>query len=374
MSAPPSQSKVKKRRKKKKGAATKQSPDPSAALESKTPTALPASDQVVIAPIFDDVAGEVKSTTPPVSLPDKPKQTIVERKQETPNGPPTATLSSYGDQTMRVDTDDKQPLTQSESASLRALVKKPAASKAPKSTAVLEGSKGVFVIRRLASKLNEMLNGDHFAVILSNFDGHTVGKMATVCKKWHDYVSDPMVWRSSCLHVWKEGPGLLRKLKQYEESWKTFYLTEPHVRFDGYYLLKTTYRRPGGYTELGSRPTTVVEVTYFRYLRFFPNRKVAYVLMNSLWDTYPRPLTLTDKRLSFGQYVLQEPGLRLRIDLPHMTAGISLSFYQTKHWAHDCLIVEDFQGQSPTDEAPIHFKNPQTYFHFCSELEVKSPQ
>jgi len=216
---------------------------------------------------------------------------------------------------------------------------------------------------RKSCKINDLLSADQFAIVFSNFDGHTVAKFNRVCKKWAEFVSDPMVWRYVCLNTWKDP-----KLQKYTGNWRQLFIATPHVRYDGCYVLETKYWRPGGYTELGTRPTTMVCVSYFRYLRFLPGRKVSYALMNSLPELpMTRPLALTEKRLCHGSFKLANPGIKISVDLPHMTASFTLTFHSTKQNHHDCLVVEDFQGCGPHDLQPIKFPLPNSYFHFHPE-------
>jgi len=206
-----------------------------------------------------------------------------------------------------------------------------------------------------------MLTADHFASLFANFDGHTVGNFSIVCKRWNDFVKDPMVWRFICLNIWKD-----ERLQYFTGDWKMLYMSNPHIRYDGCYVLETTSTRPGGYTDLGSRPTRMVNVSYYRYLHFLPGRKVVYGLLNALPE-FPlrRPLPLTYKGLTVGDFSLAEPGITIRFRT-HQTQTMSLSFWQTKAYLHDRLIVEEFHGYEADEDR--QFLNPTNYFHFCPEF------
>lgn len=60
----------------------------------------------------------------------------------------------------------------------------------------------------------------------------------------------------------------------YDSSWRYMYLTRPRLRYDGVYIAKCSYIRPGlasNMTEAWNTPMILVE--YYRYLRFFPGGK-----------------------------------------------------------------------------------------------------
>ncbi|RUS85193.1 hypothetical protein EGW08_007019, partial [Elysia chlorotica] len=104
-------------------------------------------------------------------------------------------------------------------------------------------------------------------VVSSDLDLRSLDMFAMVCKGFYMCARDERVWKKACLKVW----GLnLGNAKKYGSSWRRMMIERPHILFDGCYISKVTYVRPG---EQGLdsfyRPFHLVE--YFRYIRFFPN-------------------------------------------------------------------------------------------------------
>lgn len=83
----------------------------------------------------------------------------------------------------------------------------------------------------------------------------------------------------------------------YASSWHYMYLTRPRLRYDGVYIAKCSYIRPGGtsnMTEAWNTPMILVE--YYRYIRFFPTGK-CFVMQKT---THPEEVVYT-----FGQDIPQ---------------------------------------------------------------------
>lgn len=79
----------------------------------------------------------------------------------------------------------------------------------------------------------------------------------------------------------------------YASSWHYMYLTRPRLRYDGVYIAKCSYIRPGlasNMTQAWNTPMILVE--YYRYIRFFPNGK-CFVMQKT---THPEEVVYT-----FGQ-------------------------------------------------------------------------
>ncbi|GFR71410.1 F-box only protein 9 [Elysia marginata] len=107
-------------------------------------------------------------------------------------------------------------------------------------------------------------------VVSNDLDLRSLDMFAMVCKGFYMCARDERVWKKACQKVW----GLnLGSCKKFGNSWRRMMIERPHLLFDGCYISKVTYVRPG---EQGLdnfyRPFHLVE--YFRYIRFFPNGQV----------------------------------------------------------------------------------------------------
>ena len=63
---------------------------------------------------------------------------------------------------------------------------------------------------------------------------------------------------------------------KFHGNFRTMYIYRPHVRCDGVYISTVRYHRPGLSESSFYQP--VHSVTYYRYLRFFPNGRVYSLL------------------------------------------------------------------------------------------------
>ncbi|AOW06292.1 YALI0E32439p [Yarrowia lipolytica CLIB122] len=83
----------------------------------------------------------------------------------------------------------------------------------------------------------------------------------------------------------------------YASSWHYMYLTRPRLRYDGVYIAKCSYIRPGGTSNMTQAwNTPMILVEYYRYIRFFPGGK-CFVMQKT---THPEEVVYT-----FGQDIPQ---------------------------------------------------------------------
>ncbi|XP_078695624.1 F-box only protein 9-like isoform X1 [Branchiostoma floridae x Branchiostoma belcheri] len=103
-------------------------------------------------------------------------------------------------------------------------------------------------------------------VVSSDLDMRSLERLALVCRGFYVCARDPEIWHQACLRVWGINCGTP---SQYG-SWRDMYINRPHFRYDGVYISKTSYVRPGEQgLDTFYRPFHVVE--YYRYMRFFPD-------------------------------------------------------------------------------------------------------
>lgn len=113
-----------------------------------------------------------------------------------------------------------------------------------------------------------------------------------VCRGFYLLSRDPSVWRSICFSTW--GYDTISKIEDDDQrymksgackstdqiDWRQMYLNRPRVNFDGVYISKTRYIRQGdvGFQDITYRPFHVIR--YYRYIRFFPDRRVLILTTN----------------------------------------------------------------------------------------------
>ncbi|GAA5805807.1 hypothetical protein HPULCUR_011333 [Helicostylum pulchrum] len=105
----------------------------------------------------------------------------------------------------------------------------------------------------------------------------TIPYFALACKKFFLLSRDPSVWQYACMHVFKT-PGMSlgesricqsEHVERYDGHWMRMFIDRPRIRYDGVYISTCHYIRPGISETAWEKPIHLV--TYYRYLRFFPD-------------------------------------------------------------------------------------------------------
>lgn len=126
----------------------------------------------------------------------------------------------------------------------------------------------------------------------------SVAKFALVCKRFFIATRSPTLWRFLCEHVFRE-PGMsMEKSKRvqaevvtslYGGYWLRMYIERPRVRYDGVYISVCQYIRPGVSETAWTQPVHLV--TYYQYLRFFPDGTIIKYLSTDEPSNVVRLLT-----------------------------------------------------------------------------------
>jgi len=82
---------------------------------------------------------------------------------------------------------------------------------------------------------------------------------------------EPVIWRGLCYRSWSEQNAAV--LKKYG-TWRRMWLRRPRLLFEGVWVSRNTYLRPGQRQELASFTTPIHQVLYYRMFRFFPDGTV----------------------------------------------------------------------------------------------------
>ncbi|CEP10010.1 hypothetical protein [Parasitella parasitica] len=105
----------------------------------------------------------------------------------------------------------------------------------------------------------------------------TMPFFALTCKKFFLLSRNPSIWQYACIRVFKDPSMTLEQSKRrqldyvrkYNGHWMRMFIDRPRIRYDGIYISTCNYIRPGT-SDIGwNQPIHVI--TYYRYLRFFPN-------------------------------------------------------------------------------------------------------
>ncbi|CAH1971756.1 unnamed protein product [Acanthoscelides obtectus] len=108
-------------------------------------------------------------------------------------------------------------------------------------------------------------------IVSSDLDLRSLEMFGATCRGFYLCARDPEVWHLACLRVWGINCGATPGIYN---SWRCMFIERPRVHFNGCYISKTTYIRNGenSFQDQFYRPWHLV--TYYRYLRFFPDGSV----------------------------------------------------------------------------------------------------
>ena len=114
-------------------------------------------------------------------------------------------------------------------------------------------------------------------------DLHSIFTLAQTCSILSKLIKHDSVWSYVCEKLRKNrlvDPSAFKELSS-KVSWFERFKSVPHLRTDGIYISKVTYKRPG-MSDLSVRLAnlaTVHIVTYYRYVRFLKSSNEALVLI-----------------------------------------------------------------------------------------------
>ncbi|KAI8084144.1 uncharacterized protein B0P05DRAFT_636303 [Gilbertella persicaria] len=116
--------------------------------------------------------------------------------------------------------------------------------------------------------------------ILALHSVSSISYFATVCKKFFLYTRDPSIWQYAAVRVFRQPSMTLEESRQeclkyvntFDGNWMRMFIDRPRIRYDGVYISICHYIRPGTSETAWNKP--IHFVTYYRYLRFFPDGRI----------------------------------------------------------------------------------------------------
>ncbi|KAI9250150.1 hypothetical protein BDA99DRAFT_522987 [Phascolomyces articulosus] len=152
---------------------------------------------------------------------------------------------------------------------------------------------------------------------------------ALVCKRFFLATRSASLWRHACEHVFRAPTMSLEQSRQYQAEfvrtlydgyWLRMFIERPRLRFDGVYISVCQYIRPGRSETAWTQPVHLV--TYYRYLRFFPDGRIIKYLSTDEPTDVVRLLTpdFSRRQVFHGRFSLEdESGGQVAIDMRDKT-------------------------------------------------------
>jgi hypothetical protein len=238
-----------------------------------------------------------------------------------------------------------------------------------------------------------VLNPDILGQILLFLDGFQLVKCAQICRKISEFLKHPhtnrSVWNPICqlalpkgivkkfsvhLRVFKNKKKRDRKISSSQEpieemNWKNLFFKTPHCRYDGIYVLSVSYLTPGSLEKPDRLPNVL---SYHRYLRFFPKRRVLYGLLNYDLQTarnWIGKASVNDNRnfvhehakFFWGTFKFSDRFVCVEVNVGHLILKFKLELFWNR------LEVVEFIGIHPDDvnlDDVTEFSSPNPWFEF----------
>mmetsp|Transcript_34007 Transcript_34007/g.47377 ORF Transcript_34007/g.47377 Transcript_34007/m.47377 type:complete len:260 (+) Transcript_34007:48-827(+) len=186
---------------------------------------------------------------------------------------------------------------------------------------------------------------------LPAFDVHK--RVKIVSKTWFQRAKDDYLWMHLCEPYWPKivlNRTLIRKYK----SWTSMFLRKPHVNFDGIYVYEKAYWKTAILTDKFTLERKAVKCAYYRYLRFFPNGRVLYALVNLEPRRMISQIYSGSSKVHDGMYKVRKGIVLVRAHLGYMKMSMKLKIYNRKG-GFGRMRIESLEGTDPKNGEKTSF-------------------
>ncbi|KAI9494642.1 hypothetical protein BDB00DRAFT_938186 [Zychaea mexicana] len=156
----------------------------------------------------------------------------------------------------------------------------------------------------------------------------TMPTFALVCKRFFLATRSASLWRHACEHMFR-APGMTLVQSRYYQAefvntlydgyWLKMFIERPRLRYDGVYISVCQYIRPGTSESAWTQPVHLV--TYYRYLRFFPDGSIVKYLSTDEPADVIRLLTpeFARRQVFHGRFCLDDDSGQVAVDMRDKT-------------------------------------------------------
>ncbi|CCG84505.1 protein of unknown function [Taphrina deformans PYCC 5710] len=212
--------------------------------------------------------------------------------------------------------------------------------------------------------------------------------LSMTCQKFFILLHDQSMWKELCYNTYQDqiytGEGVplgsesayvdyVNKLNEeslgsYKLNWKRMFIEKPRIRYNGIYISTCHYTRPGVREESLDWTSPIHLVTYFRFLRFFPNGEC----LSLLTPTEPREVVHNImpgtklKGVQKGRWSMTRAGqVSIEANGPsNYLFFMELQIRSSSRGRQNKLAWTKFFGVHPLSAEVTHFKNDRShYFH-----------
>lgn len=205
----------------------------------------------------------------------------------------------------------------------------------------------------------------------------SVHNFALVCKRFLLLTRAQSIWRPLCEHVYhthnipkdiSDQFQLDIVNRAYSGNWLQMYIERPRIRFEGIYIATCHYLRPGISDTAWNQPIHLV--TYYRYLRFFPDGTIIKYLSTDEPVHVVRNITkdFKAKQVFHGRYEIE--GNKVIVHMrdqetrPTERFQMSVNIKSTHRGRHNKLAWEEYVSWSDVrgDKTSYNLKHMKPYY------------
>ncbi|KAI9278995.1 hypothetical protein BDA99DRAFT_567594 [Phascolomyces articulosus] len=206
----------------------------------------------------------------------------------------------------------------------------------------------------------------------------SVAQFALVCKNFFLLTRAPSLWRFASEHAFKSPYMTIETSrdfqaeyveKVYNGHWMRMFIERPRIRYDGIYISTCHYIRPGSNENTYNQPVHLV--TYYRYLRFFPDGTILKYLSTDEPEHVVRLLTPGFNRRQVFRGRFEQNEGRLYVEMkdilrPREDFRMVLNIKSTHRGRHNKLSWVEYasvtEGHEDEDETYYDLKMMKPYF------------
>ncbi|KAI9230496.1 MAG: hypothetical protein DHS80DRAFT_21293 [Piptocephalis tieghemiana] len=205
-------------------------------------------------------------------------------------------------------------------------------------------------------------------------------RMAQSCKHLFLLSHRRFLWKSIGKEVfgpWMRGSGRTEEewLSYYGNDWRRMYIDRPRIRFNGVYICVCSYVRTGWDEESWDQPNHLI--TYYRYLRFYPDGRAIKLTTTNEPSTVVRTLGTYASGIWQGSWRMDGPDQVVAAfkdpGRPRQTFVVTVQLRGTGRGKHDKLRWVTFQSVDDDAEDPLMDAHsfPLDHFKTCFFSRVR---
>jgi F-box protein 9 len=205
----------------------------------------------------------------------------------------------------------------------------------------------------------------------------SVHNFALVCKRFLLLTRAQSIWRPLCEHVYHTH-NIPKEIsdqfqldivnRAYNGNWLRMFIERPRIRFEGIYIATCHYLRPGISDTAWNQPIHLV--TYYRYLRFFPDGTMIKYLSTDEPIHVVRNITkhFKAKQVFHGRYEIEGDKvivhMRDQETRPTERFQMNVNIKSTHRGRHNKLAWEEYVSWSDVrgDKTNYNLKHMKPYY------------